>query len=322
MPLKPTDLNLKNRLPEWPKSVPVFELHAPSLDERRAGIERLTRELKLGEMRTVELDHGVLMASSRGEVEYFHASGSIWGRDATAVREHRNELRKWDGLEKGNDGSQRVALNAEASRKLIGQAQALFEISGFSAKGASATDTIALNQVAHLDAKGKETEFGAGQAVVKRSYTLEGLSLRGAGAKTLALADPSTDGIRTTSVFHAWRDLGRGTAIQLPEFEKALSVGVLTDPELDLYHSAGHTVAVRRLELVYLALPATMRQSHLIPAFQIEGEVSDGKRGAGFRFARFHHAVPPETYAQKDLYGPYLTVNPDGISPLKRQQKR
>ena len=62
-------------------------------------------------------------------------------------------------------------------------------------------------------------------------------------------------------------------------------------------------------------MPAFVRQSHLFPAFQVEGTVSEGKLGISFQFARFHHAVPPRNYAAADLYGPYLTVNPDGISP-------
>jgi hypothetical protein len=42
--------------------------------------------------------------------------------------------------------------------------------------------------------------------------------------------------------------------------------------------------------------------------------------GISFHFGRFHHAVPPQAYAAADLYGPYLTVNPDGISSLAARQ--
>jgi hypothetical protein len=87
------------------------------------------------------------------------------------------------------------------------------------------------------------------------------------------------------------------------------------DPELDEYAGAGHRVQVTRLELVYLALPAFMRLTHLFPAFQVEGIVSEGPKGISFHFGRFHHAAPPQAYAAANAYGPYLTINPDGISP-------
>jgi len=49
--------------------------------------------------------------------------------------------------------------------------------------------------------------------------------------------------------------------------------------------------------------------------------VSDGKKGPGFRFARFHHAAPPDAYATAGVYGPYLSVNPDGIAATAPQRK-
>ena len=58
-----------------------------------------------------------------------------------------------------------------------------------------------------------------------------------------------------------------------------------------------------------------MRQGHLFPALQIEGEVAKGRLGDGFGFGRFHHAAPPEAYAEAGLHGPYLRLNPDGIAP-------
>jgi hypothetical protein len=174
---------------------------------------------------------------------------------------------------------------------------------------------VQLEQVAQLDAKGKEIAHGAGQATIKFLYAVGGVPVRGAGAKTLAFAEPASGQARVSGVFHAWRTIGKEAAIKLPSTEEALGVGVLTDPELDQYHAAGHKIQITRLEFVYLALPAFMRQSHLFPAFQVEGTVSEGTLGISFHFARFHHAVPPRAYAAADLYGPYLTVNPDGIRP-------
>jgi hypothetical protein len=65
-----------------------------------------------------------------------------------------------------------------------------------------------------------------------------------------------------------------------------------------------------------------MRQSHLSPAFQIEGKVSEGRRGIAFGFARFHHVAPPTAYAAAGLTEPYLTVNPGGITPLPQPKEQ
>ena len=88
-----------------------------------------------------------------------------------------------------------------------------------------------------------------------------------------------------------------------------------------LYQRAGHKIQVKRLELTYVALPAFVRQTSLFPMFQVEGEVSAGKRGPAFRFARYHHAVPPANYRAAGLFDPYLAVNPDGIVGRRAQRK-
>ena len=185
-----------------------------------------------------------------------------------------------------------------------------------------ASATVQLLQVAHLDNQGNEIEYGAGKATVKFGYAVEGRRVQGAGAKTLAFAVPRPSATYIFGIFHAWRNLGQATTVKLPSIEKALGVGLLSDPELNLYHQAGHELRITRLELVYLALPAFMRQSHLFPAFQVEGQVSEGKNGIGFNFARFHHAAPPSAYNAAGLVGPYLTINPDGIKPLPRSKRK
>ena len=178
-----------------------------------------------------------------------------------------------------------------------------------------ASEAIELDQVARLNAKGKETKRGAGQATVKFSYAMDKIPVRGAGAKSLVFAEPDNGDIRFAGAFHAWRNPVAGQPVKLPPIDEALGVGLLVDPELVGYHEAGHKIRINRLELGYLALPAFLRQTHLFPAFEVEGEVLKGERGPGFRFARYHHAVPPKAYEEADIFGPYLTVNPDGIAP-------
>jgi hypothetical protein len=317
-----SDLDIQVKLPVLPKSMPVPALAAPSLDERRSAIAGLGEQMKLGTLRPVELDHGTLMASDRGDITYFNASGALWARDAQAAKGAVNELRKWDGLVETTTDGHRMALNADVSKRLVAQVQSMLQPLGLIGRE-MASATVQLEQVAQLDGKGNEIMHGAGQATVKLLYAVEGVPVRGAGAKTLAFAEPLPGSARIGGVFHAWRTVGKTASIQMQALEAALGVGLLTDPELDRYAASGHKIQITKLDFVYAALPAFLRQSHLFPAFQVEGTVSPGSLGIGFHFARFHHAAPPAAYSAADIYGPYLTVNPDGINPLpaKRQNK-
>jgi hypothetical protein len=314
MSIKLNNLQIKTSRPELPSSLPVYSLTAPTIDDRRAAIARLGERMNLGLLRSVDLEHGIVMASERGDITCFHASGAVWARDATVGRGGLNEMRKWDGQISTTDDGQRVALNAEMSKKLLMQARELLQPLGLLGRELGG-ESVQLDQVAQLDAKGKEIAHGAGQAVVKFQYAVGGIPVRGAGAKTLAYVEPEAGKPRFCGVYHAWRGLGKGTDLKLSSLEEALAVGLLTDPELDRYSAAGHKIALTRLELVYLALPAFMRQSHLFPAFQIEGIVSEGKLGISFHFGRFHHAAPARAYAEAGLFGSYLSTNPDGITP-------
>ena len=322
MALTLKDIDLKTGLPDLPPTIPVFEVSAPTLEERRPGLEQLQDHLRLGELRSIQLDHALIMAGERGEIEYFYASGGVWARDATATREGADELRRWPDIQESENGEdRRFTLGPETTRRLISQAREMLEGAGLIGREID-SETVDLDQVAHLGPKGKERERGAGQATVKFSYAVEGLPVRGAGAKTLMFAEPENGSVRFTGAFHAWRPLGAPRMITMPPIERALEVGLLVDPELVAYRAAGHKIAITRLDVTYLALPAFMRQSHLFPAFQVEGHVSDGKKGPGFRFARYHHAAPPAAYVAADVYGSYLSVNPDGIAPAGPHRKK
>jgi len=315
------DFDLKVRLPEVPSSIPVFALSAPSLGDRRTAIDRLGKRLELGGLHSAEFDHAVVMASPRGDIHYFHASGAVLARDATAERDQKNEFRKWEGLQDSENGGNRMTLSPDISKRMIVQVQEFLEPIGLLGKE-RVSGAVQLQQVARLNGEGREIEHGAGRATVKFGYAVEGVPVCGAGAKTLAFVEPAAGAPRITGIFHVWRILGQAIAVKLPSLEQALGVGLFTDPELHLYHLAGHKIQISRLDFGYLALPAFMRQSHLFPAFQVEGKVSEGKRGIGFGFARFHHAAPPSTYEAAGLVGPYLTVNPDGITPLPQPKNQ
>lgn len=315
--MKFEQLTLKTRLPDWRASIPVFAMAPPPLEERRATARRLGDGLKLGTLRAAELEHGLVLASERGDITVFHASGALWARDATATADAKDEMRNWPGLVPATAAGQDFTLSADASKQVASMAQDLLRQHSLLGREAG-TASVQLEQVSLLDVKGKELKRGAGQATVKFGYSVEGVAARGAGAKTLMFAEPagtSSAAPRVAGVFHAWRALGEAVAVKLPSLEAALSVALLQDPELDRYAEAGHVIQINQLELVYLALPAFMRQSHLFPVIQVEGEVAKGKLGDAFNFARFHHVVPPGDYAAAGLYGPYLSLNPDGITP-------
>jgi hypothetical protein len=315
--MKFQQLTMKTELPKWRASMPVFAMAAAPIKQRHAVARKLADHLQLGDFRAVELEHGLMLASERGDITVFHASGAVWARDATASAKEKSEMRDWPGLVSGATGSAGgdFALSPDAAKQLISMTDDMlnsFELLGREVGPAS----VQLEQVGLLDAKGNELERGAGQATVKYGYSVEGIAARGAGAKTLAFAEPGDSGAaRMAGVFHAWRPLGEQVEIKMPSIEAAFDVALLHDPELDRYAQAGHAIAITRLELVYLALPAFMRQSHLFPVFQVEGEVAMGKLGQAFNFGRFHHVVPAKDYEAAGLHSPYLAMNPDGISP-------
>ena len=115
MPLKMNNFELMCQLPELPTSIAVFALTAPSLDNRRTAINRLGEYFKLGKLRSAELNDTVVMASARGDIHYFHASGAVLVRDATAGRNQKNEFRKWDGLQSFSTGGNERTRRARAS---------------------------------------------------------------------------------------------------------------------------------------------------------------------------------------------------------------
>ena len=320
MTVKLNTLEIKTRLPALPPTMPVFALAAPTLDERRTAIGRLGEHFKLGPTRPVELDHGVSHASERGDITYFHASGAVLARDATVGLNATDELRKWEGLVQTGVDGQRVALGPDAGKRLLAQARGLVQPLGLLGKEV-ATEAIQLDQVCQLDAKGKEITHGGGQASIKFNYAMSGVAVRGAGAKTVLFAEPDAPGqARFAGLFHAWRNPGTATTLKLPGLEEVLGVGLLTDPELDAFSAAGHKIQITRLDLVYMALPAFVRQAHLFPMIQVEGVVSEGTLGISFHFARFHHVLPPRSYQAANLYGAYLMGNPDGIRPRDGNQ--
>src|SRR5262245_10952694 len=131
MALSLDDLDWKVRLPEPPKSLPLYETTAPALKERSRAMEVIGKQLGLVELRPVELPHSVVYASRRGEVEFFPASGGLWARNAELGDRYDNELRDWPGLiESRGRGDTTLGLAPDVSQRLLDQARSLFADAG------------------------------------------------------------------------------------------------------------------------------------------------------------------------------------------------
>jgi len=300
-------IDFRAKLPDLPRSLPVMETSAPRLEERRGAIDLLGDTLNLGKRRLVELPHGVAYVSPRGEVEYFQASGAVWSRDAEAEQKHDNELREWPKLVKaGDDTDDRLALDKETSRQLLGKAKELVEAARFGDKAMDGGQVV-LDQVTQLSDKGEIIQRGAGTATVAFGFSIDGLPVVGAGAKSTLAFDPVDGEPRLVGSLHVWRSPVEAREIQMPAVEEALSVGLLADPELRRYAEKGSKITVSRLRLGYLALPAMTQQRYLFPVFDVQGQVSLPEDKLGhFQFARYHHAAPVASYKKADIYAPYL----------------
>ena len=286
------DLSLEVRLPEIPTSMALFELSSTSLGERQGALNVIAKLLGLGELRRVELPHGVVFASERGEVEYFHASGALWARDA-GLQEQKDR----DGL--------RFGLDRRAATRLARQARDLLSEAGLLSDQILPA-TVELDQFAQLDEKGNELRRGAGPATVKFAYAVQGVPVLGPGAKSQVFAEPDRAGTRITGAFHVWREIGQARELALPPIEEALELGLLRDPELVKYHELGHRIQITRLDFGYYAMPAFDHQGFLFPAFQVEGTVSDPKGESEFLFGRFHHVASPAHYEKAGARASYL----------------
>lgn len=309
MALSIDDLDLRIDLPEIPDSVTVPILEPVSLSDRRRSIDVLAERLSLGELERAQLTDSIVFASKRGEIEYFPASGAIWARDAAAELEHDNELRKWEGLERVDSGGNEILRpDRETAGMLTRAASEMLEQAGL-VEREQGRPRITVDQVAELDERGEVIRSGAGSATISYDYTIDGLPVFGAGAKTQIFADPGRRGVQITGGFHSWRKAVDSRDVVTGGIKSALSVGVLRDPELLLYHERGGRIEVTHLEFGYLALPAMVQQRSLMPSFQIEGRVhlSDSKMEY-FEFARYHHAASTDEYAAVGLFDYHLGI--------------
>lgn len=311
MSLKLTDLKFEVPLPKMPPAVELFELKAPSMEERRPAIELFRKRFELGETRTAELPGMTVMASRRGEIQFFPASGAILTRDATQEESFPNEERKWEGLERvKEDGRTAYRLKADAAKKLAAQARGVLEEARFLSPEMT-EPAVDLDQWSQMDEKGNVLSAGAGQAVIRCGYRIGELPVAGAGAKTMLYANPGDGAARITGAFHVWRTPGSARKMEMPGVEEALAAGLLPDRELNLFQKQGRTIRITALRLCYLALPAFVGQGTLFPAFQVEGVATPSptralKQPPEIVFAKFVQAAAQRNYAKAGVFAHYL----------------
>lgn len=307
MALRIDDLKVRGSLPELPRSMPLPAIRVPTLEERRWSIETVGRQLGLGKMSLAEVPHGYVFGSPKGEVEFFRASGAVWASDTTADEKFKNEARPWRDLrETGRGRHKAFTLDRDQSAKLMDSSLEFLKESGLLRDEAS-IPTIKLDQWAHLNEKGEEIKRGAGTATVKLGYKVEGIAAIGPGAKTILFAEPEDGTARISGMFHAWRDITGARELKMQSVESALKVGLLQDPELISYHKRGYSIEIARISLGYLALPAFVQQSHLFPAFEVQGVVHDREdKSRSFSFGKYCHAAGPKQYAKAEVVASYL----------------
>ena len=307
MPLTINDLKFNVDAPELPQSMRLFETESPTLAQRERAIEVFRKTLNLGDSKQVELPDSIAFASKRGEVEFFQASGAIWARDAEVETLYVNELREWPGIEEVQQGNDiTVRLGSRTASTLMRQAQDLLSAAELLSEQMK-TNRVVLEQVSNLNEEGQLIARGAGAATVTFDYELDGLPVFGAGGKSQIFFEPSKSGAQTTGAFHCWRPIVGEREIRIREIEDALTVGVLQDPELNIYHKKGGRIEVNKLGFGYMALPAMVRQRYIFPVFQIEGQVfTPDDKQEYFEFARYHHALSQEQYGEVDAFADYL----------------
>ena len=309
MPLTIDDLKISAKLPDLQSEMPVFTVRSASLDERRAAIEMLGDRLDLGNLAAFEVKDSLHFCSKAGEVQFYRPSGALWARHAAADESYDNEVRPWKGLERveDKDGVQTWVLSDSASGALVEQSRAIMDRAGLLSEHVSLAG-VELDQVAQLDAEGKQIGHYAGEATVRYQYRLKEIAVAGAGAKSCFYFNPGDRGPALVGAFHAWREIVDARSVRVHAPEAALDLALTADPELSAYHEQGYRIDLTDLDLVYYTLPAFAYQTLVFPALRAKGRaLGKGERGEqGFEFARFLHVVSAEDYARADLFADYL----------------
>lgn len=321
MTLTMHDVDFVVDLPDIPRTAPIVRHAPPCLRDRADTTKALAEVLDIDLRGTAQVPHGFIYGSDRGQVEVFAASGAIRARNAERLSAFEDERREWHDVERGDDGSFRLAAD---TAKLVSH-QGIELLRRIGIRDEFADIDVSLGQWARLDEKGNEDESGPGRATVRLSYTAQGLPLIGAGAKTNLHFDPEDGGrgLALARMFHVHRDIEGAGDVATQSLEEAFA-GLLAQS----WSGAGLRDGEGRMTITgatfgLLALPADVVQSFAAPALMVEGSVSGVEVGrdetATVRFGQYLPLVHPKALAEAGFGGSELTP---GVVVRGRNQGR
>ena len=311
MSIQFSDITIRASLPEVPKELPVFLVHTPSLEERRPAIDRFRSLLKIDRFKTVEEDGSIYFENGSAGVQFFRASGSLWAQDGRADACFPDERRPWrvvDEPDRDNPKNSRLVLPAEERKRLVQHAENLLAEAGLLSE-ATRLSSVSLDQVARLDAEGREIERGVGEANVRFLYRLESIDVAGPGAKSYVFFNPGADAPRFVSAYHAWRPVKGSRSVRMTSVEEILKRTALHDPQILFADKRGDRIELRKIDLAYWALHPDAAQSYVYPVLLVEGVIffhGATHRREATEFARAYNAVSQKDCAAAEIYADYL----------------
>lgn len=280
MSLSLNDIQWSTELPDVPDKLPVAILATPSYEERLHAIRTLHERFRLGNTTELDLPFGIAHAGTRGEVQFFTASGAVRARDAEVSRAFPDERREWmDVYEAGG----RFLLGDDVAAGLFQDAGELLRAARLLPDGLGDVDVV-LDQWVRHDESGEEIARGPGRAVVRAPYSLDGFRFLGAGAKTRLAYEPVGGQPVLARIFHVHRPITDVHTVHAGGTEQALT-GLLRDPQLAVHRDRGGRVTVTGIEVGLMTLPAVVPQRVAAPALAVTGLLDD------VPFARHYQAV-------------------------------
>ena len=311
MALQLSDIKISVKLPEIPSDLPVYVVHAASLEEREPAIRFFRKLLRLQNVVPLDESDSLCLAGDSGEIDFYRASGSLWLEDFGADAGYADERRPWNVVEvpdKSVPQGNKLGLSEPEAARLGGQARKMFTKAGLMSSEAFFAG-VELEQVSEFDAQGKEVGRFVGKACVRFLYRLGGIEVDGPGAKTYAFYNSGRDWPRLSGAYHSWREVKEKREIRLAGIDQILERTVVQDPELRLSRRRIRSIELCQVDLVYLALGPETYQQYVFPALRVDGRVlleASSQEREGFEFSRFYHAATREDYAASQLYAGYL----------------
>jgi len=308
MPLTFDDIDFTVDLPDIPRTSPVATHVSPCLKEHDETTRAIAKVLDIDVRGTAQVPHGYAIGSSRGQVEVFAASGAVRARNTERLTAYEDESRRWEGVERDDDGTYR--LSDDASKRLSHHGLEVLSQVGIRAEYAGLD--VTLGQWARLNEDGKEEDSGPGRVTVRLSHAVHGLPLIGPGAKTNLHFDPENNGATPAlaRMFHVNRGIETTGEVATQSLDEAFS-GLLRQSWSGKGIRDGEgRITITAATFGLLALPADVVQTFAAPALMVEGSVSGVGVGkdetATVRFGQYLPLAHPKALAEAGYGGGQL----------------